>query len=382
MGIVDEAARLERAGKPIIHLEKGELDLDTPEPVKEAAARALAENRTRYSHSSGIPELREAICAHYARVYGVDVEPAQVVVHSGSSPAMLELMLALLEPGDEVIVPDPCYPAYPSFVEAARGRVVWAPTAERGFAFTADLAEPLLSERTKALLVNSPSNPVGVLLGSAELRALAELGPLVVADEVYQALTFERRAHSILELSEHAVAVGSFSKAYAMTGWRLGYLIAPPELAKRIVRLHQYLFVGTNTFVQHAALTALERAEEVQATIRAELRRRRDRLLGLLPTIGFEPARVPDGGFYVLARHPGIEEPSAAFAARLLDRTYVALTPGSEFGPQAEGWVRFSLSASAAEIEEAVERIAAFLNAEYGLATGAESTTSKREVLV
>jgi (5-formylfuran-3-yl)methyl phosphate transaminase len=362
MGIVDEAARLERLGKPVVHLEKGEMDLDTPEVVKEAAIRALRANRTRYSHSSGLPELRQAICDYYDRVYGVAVDPARVIVSSGSSPAMLELFLALLEPGDEVILPNPCYPAYPSFVEAARGRVVWAGTAEHDFAFTADIARPHLSAATKAIFVNSPSNPVGALVEADDLRGLAELGPVVVSDEVYHPLVFERgREHTILEFTENSVVVGSFSKGFAMTGWRVGYLIVPEALVQPLVRMHQYLFVGTNTFVQWAAITALENAETVQRRLREELLERRDTILRLLPEVGFEAPRVPDGGFYVFARQPEGTGTSRRFAADLLEQTYVATTPGPEFGSDGEGYIRFSLSAPSSAIEEAMERIAGFL---------------------
>jgi aspartate/methionine/tyrosine aminotransferase len=362
MGIVDEAARLQRAGKPVIHLEKGEADLDTPESVKQRAVEALAANETRYSHSSGLPELRQAICDYYERIYGVAVDPRRVIVSSGSSPAMLELCLAILEPGDEVILPNPGYPAYPHFVEAARGKPVWAGTAVHDFAYTAEAARPLVTPATKALFLNFPSNPVGVLAELDELRAFVELGPLVISDEVYHPLVFEQdRVHTVLELTDDAVVVGSFSKGFAMTGWRLGYLIVPERLVQRLVRMHQYLFVGTNTFVQWAGVVALENAELVQAQLRAELLARRDRLVELLPDAGFEAARIPDGGFYVFARQPEGSGPSRAFAADLLDHTYVATTPGPEFGSDGEGCIRFSLSAPPHEIEEAMERIAAFL---------------------
>jgi aspartate/methionine/tyrosine aminotransferase len=366
MGIVDEAGRLEREGKPVVHLEKGEADLDTPEEVKQAAVEALAANKTRYSHSSGLPELRDAICAYYARVYGLEIDPKRVIVGSGSSPALLELCLAILEPGDEAILPNPCYPAYPHFVEAARGKPVWAGTAARNFTYTADLARPLVTPATKALFVNFPSNPVGVLAELDDLREFVELGPMVVSDEVYHPLVFEQeRVHSVLELTDDAVVVGSFSKGFAMTGWRLGYLIVPERLVRKLERMHQYLFVGTNTFVQWAAITALERAEIVATHLRSELLARRDRLLELLPETGFEAARIPDGGFYVFARQPPGTGASRDFAADLLERTYVATTPGTEFGSDGEGCIRFSLSAPPSQIEEAMERIAAFLAADH-----------------
>lgn len=362
MGIVDEAARLERSGLSVIHLEKGELDLDTPDMVKDLAIEALRANRTRYSHSTGLPELRRAICDYYARRYGVDVDPAQVIVNSGSSAAMLELFLALLEPGDEVIVPDPGYPAYPSLVQAARGRVVRAPSAAAGFAYTAELAGAHRSAATKAIIINFPSNPVGDVAGPAELRAFAELGPLIVADEVYHGLALDGAPpHSILEFTTDAVAVGSFSKSFAMTGWRLGYIIVPRWLVPAVTRLHENVFVGTNTFVQWAAIGALEQAEMIQGLIRGELGRRHECLTAGLPRIGLRPVRMPRGGFYVFTRQPAGTGASAQFAAELLDRTHVAITPGSEFGPGSEGCVRFSLSASVEQITEGLDRLAGFL---------------------
>jgi aspartate/methionine/tyrosine aminotransferase len=362
MGIVDEAARLERIGKPVIHLEKGELDLDTPDIVKESAIEAIRANRTRYSHSSGLPEFREAVSHYFQRVYGVDVDPSRVIVNSGSSAAMLELFLAILSPGDEVVIPDPAYPAYPSFIEAARGVVVRASSSAHGFEHTAALAAEHITDRTKALLVNFPSNPVGTVPDEDALRAFADLDKLVVADEVYHGLAFDgERPHTILEYTDNAVVVGSFSKSFAMTGWRLGYLIVPDWLKGPLTRAHSNLFVGTNTFVQYAAVTALENAESVQKQIREELKERQATLLRELPAAGIEPVYRARGGFYVLTKQPPGTGPSAAFAAELLDKTHVALTPGSEFGPSGEGCIRFSLSAPSPQIAEGIARIAAFL---------------------
>jgi (5-formylfuran-3-yl)methyl phosphate transaminase len=363
MGIVDEAARLERAGLPVVHLEKGELDIDTPDLIKDLAIAALRANKTRYSHSTGLPELRQAICDHYARHYGVSVAPSQVIVNSGSSPAMLELFLGLIEPGDEVIVPDPGYPAYPSFVEAARGRVVRACAAQSGFVHTPELAAAHITPATKAIIINFPSNPVGAMAGPAELRAFAELGPVIVSDEAYHGLSFDGEPpHSILEFTDQAVVVGTFSKGYAMTGWRLGYLIVPQWLAPKLTRMHEYLFVGTNTFVQWAAVGALENAETVRGLVTDELRRRHGVLLAGMAQMGLQPVAVPKGGFYVFAYQPPGTGTSADFAAEVLEKTHVAITPGSEFGPGSEGCFRFSLSAPADQITAGLGRLAGFLD--------------------
>ncbi len=363
MGIVDEAFKFEREGKRVIHLEKGELDLDTPEVVKERVIRAVQENRTRYVDSSGLPELRQAICAYYKRIYGVSVDPAQVLVNSGSSPAMLGLFLGILSPGDEVILPNPGYPAYPSFVQAARGKVVWVGTETHRFAYTAELVRPCLSPRTKAVLINFPANPTGAVADERALRAFAELGPLVVSDEVYHGLTFDGgRPHTILEFTENAIVAGSFSKAFAMTGWRLGYIIAPKRLVDRLLRQHQYLFVCANAFVQWAAIAALENADAIQRQLRDELRRRSAHMLRSLADLGFEVPCTPQGGFYTFARlPPGSGRTSARFAADLLEHAHVATTPGPEFGSDGEGYVRFSSSSPCPLIEEAMDRIANFL---------------------
>lgn len=383
MGIVDEALRLERIGKPVIHLEKGELDLDTPAVVKERAIQAIQDNRTRYSDSNGLPELRNAICASYERVYGVSVAPSRVIVSSGSSPAMLELFLALLAPGDQVVLPNPGYPAYPSFVEAARGRVVWAGTRAHGFAYTAAVARPLLTPATRAVVINFPSNPVGVSVEPDALREFAELGPLIVSDEVYHGLSFDaERPRTILEFTDNAVVVGSFSKGYAMTGWRLGYLIVPERLVERLIRQHQYLFVGTNTFVQWAALAALEHADSIKDRIRTELRARRDHALASMPGLGFEVTYAPRGGFYLLARQPDVARTSARFAADLLEQVHVATTPGSEFGSDAEGYIRFSLSSPIHLIDEAMARIGAWLHDGVGRPAAAPASCCGSSVSV
>jgi aspartate/methionine/tyrosine aminotransferase len=363
MGVVDEALRLERLGNSVIHLEKGELEFSTPAVIKERVIQAIRENQTYYSTSTGLIELRRAICDHYARVYGVAVDPSRVLINSGSSPAMLELFLGILSPGDEVLIPNPGYPAYPHLVEAARGRPVWVGTERSGFAYSAQLARPYLSAKTKAVLLNFPSNPVGALADASMLQGFAELGPLVVSDEVYHGLAFDEvRSRTILEFTDNAVVVGSFSKAFAMTGWRLGYLIVPASLVDTMVRLQQYLFVSPNTFVQWAAITALENAAAIAQQLRDELRERHASILGPLRQLGFEVPCVPRGGFYVFARLPEGCGSSASFADELLTQKHVATTPGTEFGSDGEGYVRFSMSAPSEQIREAMERIAAFLD--------------------
>lgn len=369
MGIVDEAARLERAGYPVIHLEKGEPGLDTPAPVKQAAIEALRANKTRYSHSSGLPELQQAVSGYYASQYGVRIDPRRVVVNAGSSACLTEVFLALLSPGDEVVLPDPGYPAYPRFITAARGVPVRASSAVTGYQHTAELVRKHLTPRTRAVLINFPSNPVGEVADAAQLAAFTELGPLVVADEVYHGLEADGcHSRSILEFTDNAVVVGSFSKAYAMTGWRLGYLILPEHMVTAVTRMHEDLFVGTNTFVQWAAITALADAATIQRQIREELNTRRDCLLAELPRLGLQLAHQPSGAFYVFVRQWAGAGSSAQLASELLKHTHVAVTPGNVFGPSGEGNIRFSLSAPAEQITVAMRRVEKFLNVHTSLA--------------
>jgi aspartate/methionine/tyrosine aminotransferase len=361
---MDQALSLERAGHDVIHLEKGELDFDTPEVIKESAIRAIRDGRTRYTASPGLPELREAICDHYLRAYGLRLAPAQIVVNSGSSPAMLALFLAILSAGDEVILSNPGYRPYETCVRLAGARPVYVDTGRAAFAYTAAAAAEQVSASTRAIVINFPANPVGSVADRQALEEFAGLGPLVVSDEVYHGLTFDGARHpSILELTDEAVVANSFSKAFAMTGWRLGYLILPERLAPAVTALQQDCFISPNAFVQWAGIAALTHAEPILAAWRDELRRRRDCLLNGLGQLGFDVPCPPRGAFYVFARLPADGQSSAEFAADLLRTAHVAVTPGSEFGPDGEGYVRFSYAAPCDRLEEAIDRMNRFLAA-------------------
>ena len=223
--VFQRAQALERQGIDVIHLEFGEPDFDTPAVIREAAEKALKDGRTRYAHPLGILPLREAIAEHYHARYGVTVSPDQVLVTAGTSPAMLLLFGALLDPGDEVILSDPYYACYPKFVKFAEGEPIYVPVDESdAFQYRPDAVAARLSPRTKALLVNSPANPTGTVLSAERLAALCRLGPWVVSDEIYHGLTYEGPEHTVLEFTDHAFVLNGFSKAFAMTGWRVGYV--------------------------------------------------------------------------------------------------------------------------------------------------------------
>ncbi|HEY7206473.1 MAG TPA: pyridoxal phosphate-dependent aminotransferase [Methylomirabilota bacterium] len=360
--VFQRAQALEREGADVIHLEFGEPDFDTPPVIREAAEKALKDGRTRYAHPLGILPLREAIAEHYRDRYGVTVSPDQILVTAGSSPALLLLFSALLDRGDEVILSDPYYACYPKFVKFAEGRPVYVPVDESdAFQLRPEAVAARVGPATKALLVNSPANPTGTVLTADRLAALGRLGPFVVSDEIYHGLTYEGPEHTVLEFTDHAFVLNGFSKVFAMTGWRVGYLIAPRDFMPALTAMHGNFFISTNEFVQWAALAALREATEDSARFRRIFDERRHAMVAGLRAIGLGVGATPTGAFYVLANARRYTADSLAFAFEILDRTHVAVTPGVDFGPNAEGYLRFSYAQSLERIEEAMRRIAPFL---------------------
>ncbi|HQP31674.1 MAG TPA: aminotransferase class I/II-fold pyridoxal phosphate-dependent enzyme, partial [Deltaproteobacteria bacterium] len=226
---------------PVIHLEVGEPDFDTPACIQEAAIKAMQEGRTHYTHSLGIPELREAIARHYQTTYGVGVDPGQVLVTAGSSPALLIAFGVLLDAGSEIIMTDPYYACYPNFAAFIDARPRLIPTREDGFQLDPDKVKAAINERTRAVLVNSPANPTGVCLDREHMLALSELGLPVISDEIYHGLVYEGEQHTMLEFTDNAIVIGGFSKAYAMTGWRLGWAVFPKDLVRPAQKMQQNL---------------------------------------------------------------------------------------------------------------------------------------------
>ncbi|HKA63980.1 MAG TPA: pyridoxal phosphate-dependent aminotransferase [Methylomirabilota bacterium] len=362
--VFQRAQVLEREGADVIHLEFGEPDFDTPPVIREAAEKALKDGRTRYAHPLGILPLREAIAEHYHARYGVTVSPDQVLVTAGSSPALLMLFSALLDRGDQVILSDPYYACYPKFVKFAEGQPVYVPVEESdAFQFRPEAVAARVGPATKALLVNSPANPTGTVLTADRLAALCRLGPWVVSDEIYHGLTYEGPEHTVLEFTDRAFVLNGFSKAFAMTGWRVGYLIAPREFMPALTAMHGNFFISTNEFVQWAALAALREAVEDSARFRRIFDERRHAMVDGLRAIGLGVGAVPTGAFYVLANARRYTADSLAFAFEILEQTHVGVTPGVDFGPNAEGYLRFSYAQSLERIEEAMRRIGPFLAA-------------------
>jgi len=360
--VFQRAQALEAQGIDIVHLEFGEPDFETPSVIREAAERALKDGRTRYAHTLGILPLREAIAEHYHTRYGVTVSPEQILVTAGTSPAMLLLFSALLERGDQVILSDPHYACYPKFVKYAEAEPVYVAVDEDDdFQLRVDRVVARLTPRTRAILVNSPANPTGAVLGRERLAALAACEPWVVSDEIYHGLTYEGAEHSILEFTDRAFVLNGFSKAFAMTGWRIGYLIAPREFMPALQAMHGNFFISTNEFVQWAALAALREAGPDAARFRRVFDERRRAMVAGLRRIGLGVGGVPTGAFYVLANARRYTADSLAFAFEVLEHAHVGVCPGVDFGRNAEGYLRFSYAAALDRIEEGLERVGRLL---------------------
>jgi aspartate/methionine/tyrosine aminotransferase len=362
--VFERAQELERRGVDVVHLEFGEPDFDTPPVIREAAERALKDGRTRYANSLGILPLREAIAEHYRVRYGVTVSPEQILVTAGTSPAMLLVFTTLLDPGDEVVLSDPRYACYPNLVRYADGRPVDVPVEEGdGFQLRPEEVRARLGPRTKAIVLNSPANPTGTVLAPERMAAVAGLGPWIVSDEIYHGLTYEGPEHSILEFTDRAFVLNGFSKAYAMTGWRLGYVIAPRAFMRALQTAHQNFFISTNEFVQWAAVAALREAGPDAARFRRIFDERRRATVAGLREAGLGVGAPPTGAFYVLANARRYTNDSQAFAFEMLERAHVGVTPGIDFGRNAEGYLRVSYANSLERIAEALGRIRRFLEA-------------------
>ena len=363
MDVLQRAQELEGEGHHVIHLEVGEPDFPTPEIVQQAAIAAIREGKTRYTHAMGMPELREEIARHYRREYNVKVSPDRVLVTAGTSPAMLMMMLACIEDGDEIVLSDPGYACYPNFVEMAGGVPVRVTTCpEKGFLFTADDMNRAINKKTRAVMINSPSNPTGVVIPTEEMKKISELDvPCIFSDEIYHGLVYRGRASSILEYTDRAFVVNGFSKRYAMTGWRLGYLIFPEEFRSVMERIHQNFMISANSFVQVAGIEALIRANHEIEKMRKVYDRRRTYMIERIRSMGLKVHLEPTGAFYLLADARHFCHDSLAEAFAILESVHVGVTPGIDFGSGAEGFLRFSYANSMENIREGLDRVESYL---------------------
>ncbi|MGM0423484.1 MAG: pyridoxal phosphate-dependent aminotransferase [Thermodesulfobacteriota bacterium] len=362
MDVLERAKHLEAQGQSIIHLEIGEPDFDTPQCIKDAAIQALNQGQTHYTHSLGLLELRQAICRHYQDKYQVEIDPEQIIVTSGTSPAMLLCFAALLEPEQEVIISDPGYACYANFIKFVNGRPLPVQVREEdGFQYRAQDIKQVCSQDTRAIMINSPANPTGTLLQKEELQRLAEIGPYLVSDEIYHGLVYSGQEHSILEFTDQAFVLNGFSKLYAMTGWRLGYLICPKPFVREIQKMAQNLYICAGSIAQWAGIAALEQAGPDVQMMRETFDQRRRFLLNGLRELGFKIQVEPTGAFYILANAQSFSNDSYQLAFDILERAGVGVTPGIDFGPNAEGFLRFSYANSLQNIEQGLKRLQKYL---------------------
>ena len=374
MEIQTAARELERQGKDVIHMEIGEPDFTTPQPIVDAAIAALNTKRMFYTSALGIAPLREAIAAFYASKYGVTISPDRIIVTAGSSAALLLAFGVLLNAGDEVLMADPGYPCNRHFVSAADGRAVLIPTtaAER-FQLSAAKVEAAWTDRTRGVLLASPSNPTGTSIAPDELRRIHEVvtrhGGVTLIDEIYLGLSHDDAyGQTALAIDDQIISINSFSKYFNMTGWRLGWLVVPDTLVPVIERLAQNLFICASTVSQHAALACFEPDSIAEyERRRAEFKARRDWFIPQLKALGLDVPVMPDGAFYAwadcskLCAQLGIEG-SWDFAFEVMKRAHVAVTPGRDFGTaETHHFVRFSTASSMAHLQEAIARLRAMV---------------------
>ena len=367
MDILARAHALAAAGRDVIHLEIGEPDFPTPAAIVEAGVTALRAGHTRYTGALGLPALRAAIAAFYATHWDAEVDAARVVVTPGASGALLLALGLLAGPGDEVLMADPGYPCNRHFTRFCEAHAVTVPVdANSDFQLTLEHVIRHATPATRAVLVASPSNPTGTLMPAAELARIRDWcrdqGVALIVDEIYLGLTYEGDAHSAARWDDVFV-INSFSKQFLMTGWRLGWLVAPAWAVPQIERLAQNLFLAAPTPAQHAALAAFEPTTLVELDARRdELRARRDFLLPALRELGFVVPATPHGAFYLYADCSAFGDDSFTFARRLLEDAAVAITPGIDFGTHcADRYVRFAYTQPQPHLAEAIARIARFV---------------------
>ena len=362
MDVLERARVLENQGIDVIHMEVGEPDFDTPDCIVQAGCKALKEGKTHYTHSQGLLLLREAICEDYHKRYGVSFDPDQVIVTMGTSPALLMLFAAMLDKDDEIIMTNPYYPCYANMVKFLGGVPRLVPvTPEESFHLTPEKIKPFLSRKTKAILINSPANPTGMCMDPEVMKEIAGIGIPVISDEIYHGIRYEGNDHSFLEFQPEAFVINGFSKRYAMTGWRLGYLIAPKNWIRPLQKMQQNFFISAADFAQWAGLAALKEAQPDVDRMVQTYRERRDYLYTALKNLGFKIYALPQGAFYLFADCREFSDNAYTFAFDVLEHAHVGITPGIDFGPMGEGYVRFSYANSLENIREGVVRIRKYL---------------------
>lgn len=368
MELLGKAKQLEHQGRDIIHMEIGEPDFITPKAIVAAAKQALQQGKTHYTPALGLPELRERIALHYVESYGVRISPKQVVITAGASGALLLAAALLVNPGQSLLMTDPGYPCNRHFLQLVGGESVMVPVeADNDYALTPALIKQYWQANSCGILLASPANPTGGILTSSQLSALSETvryyqGWMIV-DEIYHGLTYGDPITTALSCHAEAIIINSFSKYYGMTGWRLGWMVAPEALVEGLEKLAQNYFIAPSTIAQYAALAAFSpAAQEEMEDRRRAFQARRDYLLPALRSLGFSINHCPQGAFYLYAGAERFTQESYPFCLELLEKAGVAVTPGIDFGHhRTQQSLRFAYTTSLPRLHEGVERIAGFL---------------------
>ncbi|MCP4673101.1 MAG: pyridoxal phosphate-dependent aminotransferase [Desulfobacula sp.] len=366
MEIMEKIHRMEKSGIDVIHMEIGEPDFNIPECVKKAHLDAMAANETHYTHSLGDIRLREAISQYHKTIYGTFIDPGQIIVTSGTSPGMLLLFSALLNPGDEVIISDPHYACYANFINYVQGVPVMVPVfEEQGFIYTPEAIQKKITSKTKAIFINSPSNPTGNVISKKRMQQIVDVAEknnlYVISDEIYHGLVYEGKEHSIFEFTNKAFLLNGFSKLFAMTGLRLGYLIAPPSFVRALQILEQNFFICANSVIQLAGIAALKYASKDTDEMKQIYNERRIYVIQRLKQMGLGITIEPTGAFYVFANAKHISRDSLTLAHDILDKANVGVTPGIDFGKHGEGYLRFSYANSMENLETGLDRMEKYL---------------------
>jgi aspartate/methionine/tyrosine aminotransferase len=367
MELAKMAADLEKQGRHIIHMGIGEPDFTAAPPVIEAATRAMTDGKLQYTSAIGIPALREAISAHYQRVYGLDIAPARIIVTAGASAALLLACAALVEIGAEVLMPDPSYPCNRHFVAAFDGKARMIPSGpEQRFQLSEAMVREHWTAATRGVLLASPSNPTGTSIEHGELAKIVatvrEKGGFTIVDEIYQGLTYDAAPFSALSLGDDMIVINSFSKYFNMTGWRLGWLVVPETLVPQFEKLAQNLFICASSVAQHAGVACFTpESLAIYEQRKAEFLRRRNYIVPALQELGFKVPVMPDGAFYVYADCTKLSHDADSLTIDMLHQAGVVMVPGLDFGPHtAHDYIRVSYATSMENLREAVARMREF----------------------
>jgi aspartate/methionine/tyrosine aminotransferase len=362
MEILEEAQKYEKKGIDISHLEIGEPTQKTNKLIKQYAKKAISNNHDRYSHSLGIQSLREAISKKYKKEMDIDISQNEVIITTGSSAAIMLGLITSIEQGDEVILVEPYYPCYPQIVKIFGGQPKLLTTyPEENFQINISRLKKMITKRTKLLIINSPSNPTGVTQSSEVLKSIAKLDINIISDEIYQGLNYAQSPDTILKYKRDSLVVNGFSKFYSMTGWRLGYLIAPKKMVRNIQKLQQNMFICAPTISQYSALGALKINYKEINKMKAEYIDKKDLILNKLEDLGIGVNYKPDSAFYIFCNMESFCQDSLELSLDMLQKVNLAVAPGKDFGPNYNQYIRLSYASSITNLRKGLKKLKKYI---------------------